>query len=58
MHKNRDASFVTRSVPKDPHISDEAYAVANALDELKQVATGVIEGNNNDGVAKWLIDNV
>lgn len=40
------------------HISDEAYAVANAFDELKQVATGVIESNNNDGVAKWLIDNV
>lgn len=40
------------------HISDEAYAVANAFDELKQVATGVIESNNNDGVAKWLIDNI
>lgn len=40
------------------HISDEAYAVANAFDELKQGATGVIESNNNDGVAKWLIDNV
>lgn len=40
------------------HISDEAYAVANAFDELKQVATGVIESNNNDGVAKWLIENI
>ena len=36
------------------HISDEAYAVANAYDELKQIATGVIESNNDDGVAKWL----
>lgn len=36
------------------HISDEAYAVANANEELKQNATGVIECNNEDGVAKWL----
>lgn len=36
------------------HISDEAYAVANAFEELKQVATEVIESNNDDGVAKWL----
>lgn len=36
------------------HISDEAYAVANANEELKQIATGVIESNNEDGVAKWL----
>ena len=39
-------------------ISDEAYAVANAVDELKCVATGIIESNEDDGVAKWLRDNV
>lgn len=39
------------------NISDEAYAVANAFDELKQVATGVIGSNNDDGVAKWLDKN-
>ena len=35
-------------------ISDECYAVENAVDKLKQMATAVIESNNNDGVAKWL----
>ena len=35
-------------------ISDECYAVENAVDELKDMATAVIESNNNDGVAKWL----
>lgn len=39
-------------------ISDESYAVANALEELKMVATGVIESNNDDGVAKWLEKNI
>ena len=37
-------------------ISDECYAVENAVDKLKQMATAVIESNNNDGVAKWLKD--
>ncbi len=36
-------------------ISDECYAVANAVDELKAIATGVIESNEDDGVAKWLV---
>lgn len=36
------------------NISDEAYAVSNAVDELKQAATAVIGSNNEDGVAKWL----
>lgn len=36
-------------------ISDEAYAVDNAIDDLKTVATGVIGSNDDDGVAKWLI---
>lgn len=35
-------------------ISDECYAVENAVDELKSIATGVIDSNENDGVAKWL----
>lgn len=35
-------------------IADEAYAVANAVDELKQIATAVIESNDDDGVARWL----
>lgn len=39
-------------------ISDECYAVENAVDELKAAATGIIESNENDGVAKWLLENV
>ncbi len=35
-------------------MADEAYATQNAIDELKEIATGVIESNNADGVAKWL----
>lgn len=35
-------------------ISDECYAVENAVDELKVLATGIIDSNDNDGVAKWL----
>ncbi len=35
-------------------ISDECYAVANAVPELKRLATGVIGDNEHDGVAKWL----
>lgn len=38
-------------------LADESYAVANAVDELKQIATGVIGGNDEDGVAKWLRAN-
>lgn len=36
-------------------ISDECYAVANAVPELKACATGVIASNDEDGVAKWLL---
>ena len=36
-------------------ISDEAYVVANAVDELKAAATGIIESNEDDGVAEWLL---
>lgn len=35
-------------------ISDECYAVENAVEELKNLATGIIDSNDNDGVAKWL----
>ncbi len=36
-------------------ISDEAYAVENAKEEVKKAATGIIESNQNDGVAKFLL---
>ncbi len=38
-------------------ISDECYAVENAVQELKSIATGIIESNDSDGVAKWLLQN-
>ncbi len=38
-------------------VSDECYAVANAVDALKVVADDVIESNDDDGVAKWLLEN-
>ena len=37
--------------------ADEAYAVSNAHPELKKYATGIIEANEDDGVAKWLLEN-
>ena len=39
-------------------ISDECYAVENAVDELKAIATGIIGSNESDGVAKWLKEHV
>lgn len=39
-------------------ISDECYAVENAVDELKEIATGIIDSNENDGVARWLEEHV
>ncbi|MDE5909145.1 MAG: HAD family hydrolase [Lachnospiraceae bacterium] len=36
-------------------ISDQAYAVENAVEELKKYATDVILSNEQDGVAKWLL---
>ena len=39
-------------------MADEAYAVENAVDDLKKIATKTIGGNNEDGVAKWLEKNV
>lgn len=38
-------------------VSDECYAVENADPELKRRATAVIESNDNDGVARWLLDH-
>lgn len=39
-------------------ISDEAYAVDNAVQALKEYATGVIKTNEEDGIAKWMIENI
>lgn len=36
------------------NISDECYATENAVDKLKELATEVIESNNDDGVAKFI----
>jgi hydroxymethylpyrimidine pyrophosphatase-like HAD family hydrolase len=38
-------------------ISDESYAVENAVDELKEYANGIIKSNEKDGVANWLEEN-
>lgn len=38
-------------------ISDECYAVENAVPELKKAATAVVDSNERDGVAKWLWEN-
>jgi len=38
-------------------ISDESYAVENAVDELKKYVTGIIMSNEKDGVAHWLVEN-
>ena len=37
--------------------ADRCYAVANAADELKALATDIIESNEDDGVARWLLEN-
>lgn len=38
-------------------ISDECYAVENAVPELKRIATGVVADNEHDGVALWLLEH-
>ena len=38
-------------------ISNQCYAMANAVDQLKKHATAIIDSNENDGVANWLIKN-
>lgn len=37
-------------------ISDECYAVENAVTELKAAATGIIGSNQEEGVARWLAE--
>lgn len=37
--------------------SDECYAVGNAVDELKKIASGIILSNEEDGVTRWLIEH-
>lgn len=39
------------------HLADESYAVENAAPELKAIATGVIGSNDEDAVAKWLLEH-
>lgn len=39
------------------HVADEGYAMNNAIDTLKEIATAVIDSNENDGVAKWLLQH-
>ncbi len=36
--------------------ADACYAVSNAVDELKALATDLIKSNNEDGVARWLLE--
>lgn len=38
-------------------LADESYAVQNAHEDLKKIATGIIASNDEDGVAKWLDAN-
>ena len=38
-------------------LADESYAVSNAVPELKAIATGVITSNDEDGVARWLLEH-
>ncbi|MCL2169454.1 MAG: HAD family hydrolase [Defluviitaleaceae bacterium] len=35
-------------------VADEKYAMSNAVLELKEIATAVIDSNDEDGVARWL----
>ena len=38
-------------------VADECYAVANAVPELKAAADGIIGSNEEDGVARWLMEH-
>lgn len=38
-------------------VADECYSMANAVPELKAMATAVIGSNDDDGVAHWLSKN-
>ena len=37
---------------------DECYSVKNANDALKQISTGIIKSNHENGVALWLNENL
>ena len=37
--------------------ADECYAVENAVEELKKIATRIIGHHDDDAVAKWLKEN-
>ena len=39
-------------------VSDEGYAVSNANEELKGLATGIIPTSDEDGVSEWLLRNI
>ena len=39
------------------NVADECYAVENACNELKEIATGIIPANTENGVALWLKEN-
>ena len=39
-------------------ISQRSYTVSNAVTPLKEIATEVIGSNDEDGVAKWLLEHV
>jgi len=39
-------------------VADEKYAVSNAIPKIKELATAVIDSNENDGVAKWIEKNI
>lgn len=36
------------------NVADESYAMDNAVDELKEIATGIIKSNDDDGVARYI----
>ena len=38
-------------------VSNQSYAMENAVDQLKKHATAIIDSNENEGVANWLIKN-
>ncbi len=40
------------------NVADEGYAVENAVPQLKEVATGIIGKNTENGVAKWIEENL
>jgi hydroxymethylpyrimidine pyrophosphatase-like HAD family hydrolase len=39
-------------------VSDEAYAVSNATPSLIEAATQVIGSSDDNGVARWLSENL